>query len=73
MFGFNFLLQEEPQRILRANRVPHEGLPFRPKVDHKHTVPEPFQVEERSKEMMTRRQQKIQQVLEEERKVCMFS
>ncbi|KAK3731789.1 hypothetical protein RRG08_035453 [Elysia crispata] len=64
--------QEEPQRIPRANRVPHEGLPFRPKVDHRYTVPEPFQVEERSKEMLTRRQQKIQQVLEEERKAHEF-
>lgn len=64
--------QEEPQRMPRANRVPYEGLPFKPKFEHKHTVPEPFQVEERSKEMLTRRQQKIQQVLEEERKAHEF-
>ncbi|GFO43502.1 targeting protein for xklp2 homolog [Plakobranchus ocellatus] len=64
--------QEEPQRVPRANRVPHEGIPFRPKVDHRFTVPEPFQVEERSKEMLTRKQQKIQQMLEEEKRAHEF-
>ncbi|GFR59692.1 targeting protein for Xklp2 [Elysia marginata] len=64
--------QEEPQRILRASRVPLLGLAFKPKVEHKHTVPEPFQVEERSKEMLTRKQQKIEQLLEEEKRAHEF-
>ncbi|XP_005090333.1 targeting protein for Xklp2 isoform X2 [Aplysia californica] len=63
---------EETKANMKANPVPHPGIPFRPRLEHHHTVPEPFSVEERSKQMLTRRELKIQQVLEEERRAREF-
>ncbi|KAK0051443.1 targeting protein for Xklp2 isoform X3 [Biomphalaria pfeifferi] len=64
--------QEETQSTIKANPVPFNGVPFRPKLAHSVTIPEPFQVEERSREMLTKREQKIQQILEEERRAREF-
>ncbi|BFZ19453.1 hypothetical protein BsWGS_22492 [Bradybaena similaris] len=63
---------EETKELVKANPVPHMGLPFKPQLLHQYTVPEPFAVEERSREMLTRREQKIQQILEEEKKAREF-
>jgi targeting protein for Xklp2 len=54
---------------VRAKPVPFTGIPFQPKLPHQRTIPEPFAVEERSKAMLAQREEKIKQVLVEERRV----
>ncbi|XP_076470429.1 targeting protein for Xklp2-like isoform X3 [Babylonia areolata] len=56
----------------RAKPVPHIGIPFQPKLPHQHTVPEPFSVEERSKTMLAQKEEKIKQILEEEKRAREF-
>ncbi|CAL1546064.1 unnamed protein product [Lymnaea stagnalis] len=65
-------IQEGPKMPVKANPPKFIGVPFKPKLAHQRTVPEPFTVEERSKEMMLRKERKIQQVYEEERKAREF-
>ncbi|CAG5134106.1 unnamed protein product [Candidula unifasciata] len=66
------LPKEDTKELVKANPVPHMGLPFKPQLLHQYTVPQPFAVEERSREMLTRREHKIQQILEEEKKAREF-
>lgn len=63
---------EQPKNVSKSNSVPYPGVPFRPRLEHHYTVPEPFSVEERSKRMLTRREQKIQQIIDEEKKAREF-
>ncbi|KAH9503508.1 Protein tpx2 [Bulinus truncatus] len=64
--------QEESQKVIKSNPIPFNGVPFRPKLTHNVTRPEPFAVEERSREMLSKREQKIQQILEEESRAREF-
>lgn len=63
---------EQPKATGKGSTVLYPGVPFRPRLEHHHTVPEPFTVEERSKQMLTRKEQKIQQILEEEKQAREF-
>ena len=63
------LFQANSSSTILAKPVPHTGIPFQPKLPHQHTVPEPFTVEERSKMMLAQKEEKIKQILEEERRV----
>lgn len=65
----NPLFQADTSSTVLAKPVPHTGIPFQPKLPHQHTVPEPFTVEERSKMMLAQKEEKIKQILEEERRV----
>lgn len=58
--------------VIKAKPVPHTGIPFQPKLPHQHTVPEPFSVETRSKMMLAQKEDKIKQILEEEKRVSYF-
>ncbi|KAK7483069.1 hypothetical protein BaRGS_00025732 [Batillaria attramentaria] len=69
------LPEEKPDPVtgvIKAKPVPHTGIPFQPKLPHQHTVPEPFSVETRSKLMLAQKEEKIKQVLEEERRAREF-
>jgi len=65
--------EESSKGPARSHPVPHPGVPFRPKLEKHFTVPEPFMVEERSKQMMTRRDKMIQQVYDEEKRAREFT
>ncbi|XP_059167831.1 targeting protein for Xklp2-like isoform X2 [Physella acuta] len=64
--------QDDSKNAIKVNPVPYTGIPFKPRLAHHRTVPEPFTVDERSREMLSRKEQKIQQILEEERKAREF-
>lgn len=55
--------------MIKGHAVPHSGVPFQPTLNHKCTVPTPFSFEERDKLTMVRKQEKIEEVFEEEKKV----
>ena len=54
---------------MKEHKVPHTGIPFQPKIEHRITEPQPFSFESRDKKMMSEKEKKIQKALEEERKV----
>lgn len=62
---------------MKSHPVPHAGVPFQPVLNHKCTVPAPFTFEERDKLTLARKQEKIEEIYEEERKVvhlyCMYT
>lgn len=55
--------------MLKSHPVPHAGVPFQPILNHKCTIPSPFSFEERDKLAMSRKQEKIEEIFEEEKKV----
>lgn len=61
-----------PRLRPKPRSVPHPGIPFQPKLDHKTTEIAPFSFEQRTKEMMSHKEQMIQQVYEEERRAREF-
>ncbi|KAL3860699.1 hypothetical protein ACJMK2_010790 [Sinanodonta woodiana] len=63
---------EEEEKIIRANPVPHAGIPFQPSLEHKATVPQPFTFDERDKLLMQKKEEKIQEILEEEKRARDF-
>ncbi|XP_074661733.1 targeting protein for Xklp2 homolog [Tubulanus polymorphus] len=66
-------VQEEPDQItVKANPVPHYGLAFQPKLNHRKTVPQPFSFEVRDKDKIHAKEEKIKHVLEEEKKMHVF-
>ncbi|XP_022240960.1 targeting protein for Xklp2-like [Limulus polyphemus] len=58
--------------MLRSNPVPHIGIPFRPKLQKKITLAEPFSFETRDKERWARKEEKIKEELEKEKKIREF-
>ncbi|XP_033755054.1 LOW QUALITY PROTEIN: targeting protein for Xklp2 homolog [Pecten maximus] len=63
--------QNEPQKV-KANPIPHAGVPFQPKLGHKSTVPEPFTFEERDQCVKVKKEEKIKEILEEEKRAREF-
>ncbi|XP_060066423.1 targeting protein for Xklp2 homolog [Ylistrum balloti] len=63
--------QNEPQKV-KANPVPHAGVPFQPKLGHKSTIPEPFTFEERDQFVKAKKEEKIKEILEEEKRAREF-
>ena len=59
--------------MVKSHPVPDVGVPFQPKLGHKHTVPRPFTFEEREKEKLNRKEEKIAQILEVERQVELYA
>jgi hypothetical protein len=57
--------------LVKSHPVPYVGVPFQPKLGHKHTVP--FTFEEREKEKLHRKEEKISEILEEERQVELYA
>ena len=57
---------------MRAGKVPFTGLPYMPSLDHKYTEPKPFSFDNKDKERWALKEQKIQQTLEEEKKVVLY-
>ncbi|CAH1780160.1 unnamed protein product [Owenia fusiformis] len=65
--------EEIPEvKCIKAHPVPHGGIAFQPKIEHKHTVIEPFTFEERDKCKQKQKEEKIQQILEEEKRAREF-
>ncbi len=54
---------------MKEHKVPHTGIAFQPKLEHRRTELQPFSFEERDKRMMSEKEKKIHQMLEEEKKV----
>lgn len=64
---------EEPEEErVRHHPVPHVGVPFQPKLRHKSTVPQPFTFEERDKERLHKKEEKIAEILHEEQQAREF-
>ncbi|XP_063441850.1 targeting protein for Xklp2 homolog isoform X2 [Mytilus trossulus] len=64
---------EEPEEEhVKSRPVPYVGVPFQPKLNHKTTVPQPFTFEERDKEKLHRKEEKIAEILQEERQAREF-
>ena len=68
-YTFQSVLEEE-LAVIKSQPVPHTGVPFHPRLEHRVTVPEPFSFEERDKLTHQKREDRIQQELEEKAKVC---
>nr|XP_022335373.1 targeting protein for Xklp2 homolog isoform X2 [Crassostrea virginica] len=64
--------EEEVTKMLKSHPVPHAGVPFQPILNHKCTIPSPFSFEERDKLAMSRKQEKIEEIFEEEKKMREF-
>ncbi|XP_052718059.1 targeting protein for Xklp2-like isoform X2 [Crassostrea angulata] len=64
--------EEEVSKVIKGHAVPHSGVPFQPTLNHKCTVPTPFSFEERDKLTMVRKQEKIEEIFEEEKKMREF-
>ncbi|XP_061197488.1 targeting protein for Xklp2 homolog isoform X2 [Saccostrea echinata] len=64
--------EEEVSKVMKSHAVPHVGVPFQPILNHKSTIPEPFTFEERDKLAMAKKQEKIEEIYEEERKMREF-
>lgn len=60
------LPQEE--KITKVKAVPHFGLPYQPRFEHKITEVQPFSFEERNRKLQEKKEQKIKKI-EEEAKV----
>ncbi|XP_076321376.1 targeting protein for Xklp2-like [Tachypleus tridentatus] len=58
--------------MIKLNPVPYSGIPFRPKLQKKVTLAEPFSFEARDKERWARKEEKIKEELEKERKIPEF-
>ncbi|XP_052060754.1 targeting protein for Xklp2 homolog isoform X2 [Mytilus californianus] len=64
---------EEPEEEhVKSHPVPYVGVPFQPKLNHKTTVPQPFTFEERDREKLHRKEEKIAEILQEERQAREF-
>ena len=63
----------EPEPVVRARPAPHRGVPvLLPPHPRKATLPEPFSFENRDKAMFEKKEEKIKQVLEEEKRAREF-
>ena len=63
----------EPEPIVRAKPAPHRGVPvLLPPQSRKATMPEPFSFETRDKVLMEKKEEKIKQIIEEEKKAREF-
>ncbi|XP_070575046.1 LOW QUALITY PROTEIN: targeting protein for Xklp2 homolog [Ptychodera flava] len=72
-------LQKEEDSILEeevkpkfARPAPQPGIPFAPKLSHKTTEIQPFSFEERDKDRLAKKEEKIKQVFDEEEKARQF-
>ena len=65
--------EPEPEPAVRSRPAPHRGVPvLLPPNPRKATLPEPFSFENRDKAMFEKKEDKIRQVLEEEKKAREF-
>ncbi|XP_064640466.1 targeting protein for Xklp2-A-like [Lineus longissimus] len=64
--------EEACDRVIKANPVPHLGISFQPKLQHKYTVPAPFSFESKDKERFQAKEENIKKIIEEESKVPEF-
>ncbi|XP_077982460.1 targeting protein for Xklp2 homolog [Glandiceps talaboti] len=62
--------REKPVKFSRP--APQPGIIFKPVIDHKHTEIQPFTFDDRDKERMAKKEEKIQQVFMEEKKAREF-
>ena len=62
-------IPEEARRVLRSRPVHHTGVPYQPKTVHRTTEVEPFSFDKRDQEMLSRKEEKIHKMQEEETKV----
>ncbi|XP_022257918.1 targeting protein for Xklp2 homolog [Limulus polyphemus] len=58
--------------VIKANPVPHSGIPFRPKLQKKVTQSEPFSFHNKDKERWALKEERIKEELEKERKMRNF-
>lgn len=59
---------EEEKRDING-LVPHTGVPFQPQSNHRVTHPKPFSFEERTKNMLMKKEEKIKKIQNKEKKV----
>ncbi|XP_076372486.1 targeting protein for Xklp2 homolog [Tachypleus tridentatus] len=58
--------------VIKANPVPHSGIPFRPKLQKKVTQSEPFSFYDKDKERWAQKEERIKEELEKEKKMRNF-
>ncbi|XP_041377043.1 targeting protein for Xklp2 homolog isoform X2 [Gigantopelta aegis] len=58
--------------LTKSRPVPHVGIPFQPKISHNYTVPQPFSFEKRNKSVQQKKEEKLRQLSEDERKAKEF-
>jgi hypothetical protein len=61
--------EEAADRVIKANPIPHLGISFQPKLEHKYTVPAPFSFASKDKERFQAKEENIKKIIEEESKV----
>ena len=65
--------EPEPEPVVRARPAPHRGVPILlPPNPRKTTLPTPFSFETRDKALIEKKEEKIKQILEEEKKAREF-
>lgn len=64
--------QETKLVAITAKPVPYTGVPFQPVLSHKATEIQPFSFEERTRMMLAKKEEKIKQLLEEDKKMREF-
>ena len=65
--------EPEPEPVVRAKPAPHRGVPvLLPTNSRKTTLPAPFSFESRDKQMIEKKEEKIKQIYEEEKKAREF-
>lgn len=64
--------EEEVQPVIKSRPVPHIGVPFKPNLDHKTTTPEPFSFETRDKEVLAKKEAKVQEIYRQEQEARIF-
>ena len=64
--------EPEPEPVLRSRPAPHRGVPVLLPKASQTTMPEPFSFENRDKAMFEKKEEKIRQKLEEEKKAREF-
>ena len=62
-------MEEQTKSSIRANPVPHLGIPFQPKLSHRITEIQPFSFERRNKRMIAKKEETLQKVIDDEKKV----
>jgi len=59
-------------KLIKANPVPHHGVPFKIKLDKKMTAIEPFSFDEHDRKRMAQKEVKIKEFIEQESKMREF-
>ncbi|KAG1682111.1 Targeting protein for Xklp2 [Nymphon striatum] len=66
------VIKPDTPKPMKVCPFPHQGVPFRPKLDKKVTAVEPFTFDERDKEMLVKKEEKIKEQIEASSQIPKF-